>query len=218
MKKICVLVFAAFMVLMSCKQKGSSSSKTTDSTKTSNGMNLPDLGSGLKTSSGGSWSKAYKDKFISGCISKASEKIGAGQAYNYCSCMADKVEAKYPVETEVDAKLTDADVDNMKGDCITSSGASQSGTSQSGVSSDQSGTSSASPGSGSNAGWSYSDQKAFMDKCVSGASTSLGSSGASSYCECMLDKLMQAYPNAKDVGNVSKEQMSSLANDCLGKK
>lgn len=209
MRNTSFILLIAIMILIGCKPKTKSSLEiNTDSSKSNNGLNMPDLGDLKNNSSSGSsnWSKEYRNKFLQGCIGKASEKVSAAEAFSYCNCMTEKVEAKYPDEKVVDASLTSADIDAMKVGCVSSN------TTQSNPSYTQ-------PNNNSNnynsANWSASDQREFMDNCTPGASKSLGTTAATNYCDCVMRKLMQAYPNSADVGNVSKSEMSALAQDCI---
>jgi hypothetical protein len=219
MRNIYFALTIALMIFVGCKPRTASSTlelKTSDTSKMSGkGLNMPDVGNLAtngktnSTSGTGSWSKDYRNKFLQGCISKAAEKVSAADAFNYCSCMTDKVEAKYPVESEVDSKLTDADVASMKPDCLANSGSGNSNTQSQSNNNNYNNSNSSTSQS-----WSASDQQEFMDNCVPGASKSLGS-GASGYCSCMMNKLMAEYPNSKDIGNVSKQHMTDLAKDCI---
>jgi hypothetical protein len=212
MRNTSLLLVLAILVMAGCKPKSKNTLNVkTDSTN--KGMNMPDIGDLKKnnntttTTTGSGWSKTYRDKFLMGCISKASESVSSDEAYNYCSCMAEKVEAKYPNENEVDAKLTNADIESMRVGC-------NSNTSSNNQTYNNNNNNSNNYNSGA---WSASDQREFMDNCTPGASKTLGSSGAYNYCDCMLKKLMYEYPNSADVGNVSKTHMTELANDCLRK-
>lgn len=213
MRNTFLIPVIGMMLLIGCKPKTSSTTDTkTDSSKSNNGLKMPDLGDLKKTtpttSSNSNWSKEYRNKFLQTCIGKASEKVSAADAFSYCNCMTEKVEAKYPNENEVDSKLTDSDIESMRPGCVTSN----SNSTQSNPSTNQNNSNNS-----NSASWTASEQREFMDNCTPGASKSLGTSAATDYCDCMMKKLMQEYPNSADVGNVSKSHMSSLASDCLRK-
>lgn len=149
--------------------------------------------------SSGSWSKQYRNNFIQDCIDKASENISASQAFKDCNCMTEKVEAKYPNETNVDEKLSNEEIQAMKTECLNSS------TTQTNKS-DQSNKS---------AGWSIYDQQEFIDNCMPTVNKTLGTRGANDYCDCMLKKLIQDYPDSKNVDKASKTYLNAIASDCL---
>ena len=201
MKQHYLLVLVLCLAVFSCKPKNSTKSTSTDSTTLNKNLTLPDLNklspnnNNNNNTSSGSWSQDYRSKFLSGCISKASESVTLAAATSYCECMAAKVELKYPVETEVDSKLTSADIDVMKVGCNASSQSQNNNQSNSGS-------------------WSYAVQKQFMDDCIPAASSSLGQVKATTYCDCMMTKLMQEYPNSEDAVNMPKNRMSQLATEC----
>lgn len=205
MRNTYAILVIAIMILASCKPKSKSALEIkTDSSKTTS--NMPDVGdlnnnSNNSTTGAGSWSKEYRNKFLQGCIGKASEKVSASEAFSYCNCMTEKVEMKYPDEKVVDASLTNADIETMRVGCVSTT------STQTNPSNNQ---------QNSSASWSAADQKEFMDNCTPGASKSLGTRAAN-YCDCMMKKLMVSYPNSADVGNVSKSQMSALASDCISR-
>ncbi len=63
-------------------------------------------------------------------------------------------------------------------------------------------------------GWSDDDKKKFMDKCSEGASA-MGEAGEK-YCQCMLDKIVEKYPDPKTVDkDMDKEWMQKEAMKCL---
>jgi hypothetical protein len=207
LKNIFLILIIALVIDAGCKQgTNSTTDSKTDSSKTSaKGLNMPDvgdLGTGNNSTlgTGGSWSKEYRNKFVQGCIGKASEQISAAEAFSYCNCMAEKVEAKYPSQAQVDESLTDSDIESMKPGCLTSS------STQSNTNNNQ---------SNDNKAWPAADQQIFMDNCVPGASKSLGSGTATTYCTCIMNKLMAESPNPQQVDKISRERMSVLAKDCL---
>lgn len=219
------ILIIAIIIFAGCKPKSTTEIKTNDSTNTSNkGLKMPDIGdlkknsnnSNPNNSNNSGWSKNYRDKFVQGCITKASEQVSESQASSYCNCMVVKVEAKYPNENDVDAKLTAADIESMRSGCTTNS--TQSNPNNPNQPNNYNNPNQPNqPNNYNSQSWSLSDQREFMDNCTPGASKTLGTNAANNYCDCMLKKLMQEYPNSKDVGNVSKTHMSSLASDCLGR-
>ena len=215
MRNTSFILIIAIMLLGGCKPKSQSSLEIkTDSSKSNNGFKMPDVGDLKKNSNNSNnsnnsgWSKTYRDKFVQGCVNKATEKVSESEAFSYCNCMAAKVEAKYPNETDVDSRLTSSDIENMKTGCLSNSTQSN----------PQYNNPNNNPNDNTNSqNWSMADQREFMDNCTPGASKTLGTGPATNYCDCMMKKLMKEYPNSKDVGNVSSTHMSVLANECLGR-
>jgi hypothetical protein len=70
-----------------------------------------------KSSTG--WSSAEKKVFINTCVSKAqsSAQMTSAQATDYCSCMADKVEKKYPNAATAD-KMSVEEITEMAKACL----------------------------------------------------------------------------------------------------
>ena len=63
--------------------------------------------------------------------------------------------------------------------------------------------------------WSDEDRKAFTENCVSSAAMNMDSSVAKSYCDCMLNKMMDKYPVADSAMNITMDQMMTMAQDCM---
>ena len=152
--------------------------------------------------SSGGWSKSYRDEFIKGCIDKAAETVNASEAATYCNCMAEKVEAGYPDENEVESKLSNKVIATMKKECLTF--ASKQDRKKEGNES-------------SLQGWPDADQKQFIDNCIPTVNRMLNANGSAQYCDCLLKKLMQEYPDSKEVDKASRSHLSALANECLGR-
>lgn len=202
------------MLLIGCKPKSKSALdiKTDSTSNTSNkGLKMPDIGD-LKKNNG--WSKAFLSKNLSDCITRASNRMSASQAYTYCDCMMSKIEQKYPDEHDADTKFTQEELVPIDAACLPADlNQNNTNNNQTKNNSDNN----TQNNSNYNKAWSTSDQQEFMDNCTPGASKSLGTTAATDYCSCMLQKLMQEYPNSADAGNVSKTHMSALASDCLRK-
>ena len=146
-----------------------------------------------------SWSKKFRDKLTQECITKVSQKLSATEAFRYCNCLTEKVEAKYPDEDEVQSNLSQADIESMKPDCLALTS----------VQNDRSAANSQ--------GWTAEDQREWMNNCTPDAGKTLGAAAANNYCDCMMRKLIKEYPDPKDIGSVSQTHLNALASDCLGK-
>ncbi len=70
---------------------------------------------------------------------------------------------------------------------------------------------------GSSDGWPQAQQDQFMKTCVEKANENPGIDGEE-YCSCMLDKVMEKYPNAMDATKIYQDQewMMQEAAKCLG--
>ncbi|MDQ6757411.1 MAG: hypothetical protein M3004_10800 [Bacteroidota bacterium] len=148
-------------------------------------------------SSVSNWSKTYRNKFLSNCINKVAQKMKAADAFNFCRCITEKEEEKFPDEHDADIKFTEAD---LKDGCTTAD-ANTLSDNQSRKTSNKS-------------EWSATDQKEFMDNCVPHVSEGLGANAAG-YCNCILNKIMIEYPDPKDAGSIPKNKINLLATDCF---
>jgi hypothetical protein len=63
--------------------------------------------------------------------------------------------------------------------------------------------------------WSDAEKSAFVDNCIPGASEN-PDIDAEGYCNCMLDKVMDKYPSAADVEDMSISEMMEMAEGCIG--
>ena len=115
--------------------------------------------------------------------------------------MTEKVEAKYPDETDADEKLSGKEIETMKAECV---GPNSNEVNQAEQTNNLT-------------GWSVADQKQFIDGCTPTVNKTLGTRAASDYCDCLLKKLMQEYPDSKSVDRASKTHLSALASECLGR-
>ena len=57
--------------------------------------------------------------------------------------------------------------------------------------------------------WDTKNREAFLSDCVNSAKANLGDGKAKSYCECMLFKVEQHYPNPQDVKELTHEKLTS---------
>src|ERR1035437_6749795 len=202
MRNRSLILIIAIMVLIGCKPKSKSLFETkTDSSKSNNGFKMPDVGD-LKnnTNSASTWSKACLSKNLSDCITRASNRLSASQAYTYSDCMLDKIQQKYPNENDAETKFTKEELVPIDAACLPAD-----------VNKNNSNDNQTNNNNQNNSNysrqWSTSEQNEFLDGCTPGASKSLGD-GANVYCNCMLQKLMKEYPNLQDAGNASKTHMS----------
>ncbi len=72
--------------------------------------------------------------------------------------------------------------------------------------------------------WTEQYKQNFLDQCITGGTANFfegDSVKAKSYCDCMLEKMQQAYPNTDTLNNMTmaemQQRMSNMVNDCLPK-
>ena len=63
------------------------------------------------------WSKAERRKFVSTCAEKASTNMGQEKAEEYCTCMMNKIEKRYPNSADV-GQLTEDEVTKLALTCV----------------------------------------------------------------------------------------------------
>lgn len=63
--------------------------------------------------------------------------------------------------------------------------------------------------------WTKEQKDKFLDSCIgrAGANSEIN---AEEYCGCMLDKVIEKYPDPKDVNKVDEKWMQEEAAKCLG--
>ena len=67
--------------------------------------------------------------------------------------------------------------------------------------------------------WTEKDKSEFVGGCMSRQAGELGAEKAKSYCQCLLEKVVQKYPNAYDAPYIKYDTaLKKLATDCLGAK
>lgn len=184
MKNITVILIVFITVLIGCKSE----------TGTDNDKSKSDLafsGVGNLNSSGSNWTKKYKNQFLVGCIEEAVETISSAEAEKYCNCMAGLLEKKYPDESEVNARLTQDEIEKMRAECL---GAKQ----RPAISN-----------------WSSADKQEFLISCSSKMKGSLGLNKAKIYCDCMANKIITQSPEVNSTVNITQAQLATWGTDCL---
>lgn len=63
--------------------------------------------------------------------------------------------------------------------------------------------------------WPEDQQKAFMENCTNTAQNGMDPDQAQKYCDCMLQKMMDKYPDVNDAGNINIDEMTDMASGCL---
>ena len=62
--------------------------------------------------------------------------------------------------------------------------------------------------------WPEAEQKAFMESCVESAKGNSEVDGKK-YCSCMLEKIMNKYPNVEDAVKMTEDEILQMAPDCI---
>jgi len=148
------------------------------------------------------WTSTEKNKFIDACTDEAVKGgFTRSKAEDYCSCMQQKLENKFPDTKDV-ARL-DMETPEMKrlvNDCLGISGGSSDEDRSRGE------------------GWTRSNEDKFVNDCISTAKKNVGQSRAEEYCECMLRKVKRKYASyneaEQELSNITREELDELAADC----
>ena len=64
----------------------------------------------------GGWTSVEKKEFMSNCVGTAEKNVGYERAKDYCSCMMDKIEKRYPNSSDVN-KMTETQRDKWAAEC-----------------------------------------------------------------------------------------------------
>jgi hypothetical protein len=65
-------------------------------------------------------------------------------------------------------------------------------------------------------GWSDDEKKVFMNSCAETRQT-MGDNKeqAATYCDCMMQKIQEKYPDVTKTGNIPNEEMTAMARECM---
>jgi hypothetical protein len=129
------------------------------------------------------WASSERASFISECTRTAKASMSEDSARHYCYCMEEMMEIKYPNSGDA-GKITKEELQSPEwkkliNNCLTESH------------------------------WNTKNRESFLSDCVNSAKTNLGDTKAKSYCECMLFKVEQHYPNPQDAGKLTPEVLAS---------
>ena len=149
------------------------------------------------------WTEKDKNFFIKDCKSSF-ENNNQELADRICPCVLEKMEKEFASMNEAETKGGEAASNRIalqcKDEIIGNNG--NNNNSMAG-------------------GWSSNDINEFVSNCVSTAvKAGMTQELSQKYCSCMQQKLEQMYPDPKDAGNITEEQMSTpsmtaMAKGCL---
>lgn len=63
--------------------------------------------------------------------------------------------------------------------------------------------------------WSEEQQNAFFSTCYKGTAENFDPDDAEAYCKCMLEHIMEIYPDPESIDAISEEEMDKYARNCL---
>lgn len=63
--------------------------------------------------------------------------------------------------------------------------------------------------------WTTEEKEDFVKGCFKSAKKKMQEEQAVTYCNCMLEKVIETYPTPKDVNNLTPEEAKKMAFQCL---
>jgi len=131
-----------------------------------------------------SWESENKNGFIDSCVGEASSAMGENGAIQYCACMLDKIMNVYSDPGEADNMTTD-EIMPMATECVETLGV-----------------------------WEDPIKNEFLKSCIDTGKEDLGEERATTYCNCMLNKLSVLFPDP-DKYEMTEGELQALAATCL---
>jgi hypothetical protein len=145
-------------------------------------------------SSNGDWSDADIRSFNKQCLESMDNNEEV--ANKVCPCALEKFKEKYSSLAEMDKKSTEAEGKRIGEECVAEV-KGEIGNNNTGL---------------ANNGWPEVEKTSFTKNCVTnamaGGQTKLVAEG---YCDCMLSKMQQLYPDINDAGKLTEAQINRIA-------
>lgn len=179
------------------------------------------------------WGKEIWDVYMNSCVETAKQGFSENDSYRYCACTASKLEKRYPNAADL-SKLENDEMTELASLCLEETGIlnSDNNSSNGSSSSNNNNNKATPPGKASAAAsaansskyygatnWSKTGYDTFMGTCVDSAKDALGGeTEAKKYCDCSAYKLQQMYPDESTVGQVTQEEITKIAEQCLSEK
>ena len=63
-------------------------------------------------------------------------------------------------------------------------------------------------------GWTESDKRSFIKKCIADNKTAIGEDKVNKYCACMQEKAQQLHENYSDIDRLSMSENLDMSNEC----
>lgn len=163
------------------------------------------------------WTVQERNDFISSCAQVAA-KMGQEKATAYCTCMQQKLEAKYPNSDEA-GKAVNApgamqtpELSAMAQACLTGNTTNENNNNNGG------GIIGGGGGNNNNqaVAWTADDQQKFMTTCVQNAMNAGADKQTSTeHCNCTLQKIAAKYANYDEASNkLTKDEIGAMEKEC----
>jgi hypothetical protein len=62
--------------------------------------------------------------------------------------------------------------------------------------------------------WNKTNKEIFIENCIPVAEKNVGNARAKQVCDCLLEKMKQAYPNPNDMMNMAEGERESFTAQC----
>lgn len=206
MKKLLVLLMAFTFFVVSCNNNKTAKNQNTnnrdkDDYGKNDNVNNADENKTNDNSGNGSWTETDKNKFLKECVGLFDESQ-ASLANKICPCVLEKMEKEFTSYSEADSKGGEAAGQRITLQCKEQIIGNNGNNNNSVASS-----------------WSSNDITEFINNCVSTAvQGGMSQELSQKYCSCMQQKFEQMFPDPKDVGNITEEQMNSPSMTEIAKK
>jgi hypothetical protein len=127
------------------------------------------------------WTPKDRTDFLTECVKAAKAGMSVDSARNYCYCMLEKIEVKYPL-TEDAAKISEADLmspdwQKQVRECLVSN-------------------------------WTSAQRESFLNDCIKEAKKGISEDKALTYCDCMLFKVERKYPSHAEAQKLTAEELA----------
>ena len=66
-------------------------------------------------------------------------------------------------------------------------------------------------------GWTESDKRSFIEKCIADNKTAIGEDKVNEYCKCMQEKAKELHENYSDIDQLSMSENLDISNECAPK-
>ncbi len=163
----------------------------------------------------GGWSDAQRKQFVKECADAAAAGMGQEQANSYCSCMVQKLEAKYPNYTDAAKALQAAnalqtpEMQAMVQGCLNGTNAGNAGTKNNGLGGIfGDGNKGGNENLGGTGRWSKNDEDQWMNMCATDPNNR-------ALCACVLQKLEAQFASYDEMNQKGTQELGQqLAQQC----
>ncbi len=170
------------------------------------------------------WSIADNQKGMKRCMDEVEGKVDDKTGKKYCSCVLEKVMAKYPSFDVADDKMTDEEVTKLGQACAKQLkiGGGDMGNEDEDVMDGKKGKKKGGlfggdDENGGGGGWSAKDKNAFISPCTDGlVQQGYTRAQARQLCNCAIEKIEKKYSSLQDADQRGGESAGSKAmQECL---